>query len=88
VGQEKKDQKIAKKRPKNSTFKPLSTIFVSCLKIQRGARPTAANAHASKLHYLWFDKAGSERSFCILAYECYQNHFTVQQSAEKKLESI
>jgi len=24
------------KRPKNSTFKPLSTIFVPCLKIQGG----------------------------------------------------
>jgi len=24
------------KRPKNTTFKPLSTIFVPCIKIQRG----------------------------------------------------
>jgi len=27
--------------PKNSTFKPLSTIFVSCMKIQGRARPPA-----------------------------------------------
>jgi len=33
-GNGKKDQKIAKKRPKNSTFKPLFTIFVPCMKIQ------------------------------------------------------
>jgi len=36
------------KRPKNSTFKPLFTIFVPCLKTQGGATPPlppAADAH-------------------------------------------
>jgi len=44
----KKDRKIAKKRPKNSIFKPLSTIFVPCVKIQGGTAPLppAADAHA------------------------------------------
>jgi len=48
--------KATKKRPKNNTFKPLSTIFVPCLKIQGGPRspdpghappplPPAADAH-------------------------------------------
>jgi len=40
--QRKKDRKIAKKGrkiAKKSTFKPLSTIFVPCLKIQRGMPP-------------------------------------------------
>jgi len=36
-----------KKTPKNSTFKPLSTLFVPCMKIQGGPRPLAADAHAS-----------------------------------------
>jgi len=35
----KKYRKVAKKPPKNSTFNPLSTIFVPCLKIHRGLRP-------------------------------------------------
>jgi len=30
------------KRPKTSTFKPLSTIFVPCLKIQGGHDPSAS----------------------------------------------
>jgi len=38
-GQRIKGRKIAKKRPKNSTFKPLSTIFVPCMKIQEGHAP-------------------------------------------------
>jgi len=43
---EKKDRtKISKKRPKNSTFKPLSTIFVPCLKIL--PPPPAADAHGN-----------------------------------------
>jgi len=57
----KKDRKIAlsslfhggqrKNRPKNSTIKPLSTISLPCMKIQRGGHgpslPPAANAHAA-----------------------------------------
>jgi len=37
------------KRPKNSTFKPLSTIFVPCLKIQEATAslPPAADAHGT-----------------------------------------
>jgi len=42
----KKRPKNSKKRLKNCTFKHLSTIFVPCLKIQEGARPPAADAHA------------------------------------------
>jgi len=44
--QRKKDRKIAKKA-ENSTFKPLSTIFVPCWKIQGGHGPPfpAADAH-------------------------------------------
>jgi len=38
-GQRKKDRKIAKKRPKNSANKTLSTISVPCMKIQGGPRP-------------------------------------------------
>jgi len=35
-----------KKRPKNTTIKLLPTIFLSCMKIQRGhASPPAADAH-------------------------------------------
>jgi len=33
-GGQQKDRKIAKKKAEKSTFKPLSTIFVPCLKIQ------------------------------------------------------
>jgi len=44
-GQRKKKTKKKQKRPKNSTFKPLLTIFVPCLKIHRGARLPAADAH-------------------------------------------
>jgi len=46
---EKKYRKITKKIPKNSTIKPLSTIFVPCMKIQEGGQgtlPLAADAHA------------------------------------------
>jgi len=35
-GQRKKDRKIAKKRPKNSTIKPLSTKSVPYVKLQGG----------------------------------------------------
>jgi len=45
--QRKKSRKSAKKVPKNSTFEPLSTIFVTCLKIQGGSLPPAADAHAN-----------------------------------------
>jgi len=50
---EKKDRKKAKKWPKNSTFKPLSTIFVLCLKIQgvQGPLPPAADAHVHSAYY-------------------------------------
>jgi len=46
--QRKKDQKIAKQTPKNSAFKPLSTIFLQCMKIQGGGTAPllpAADAH-------------------------------------------
>jgi len=38
-GQWEKSPKNSKNRPKNSTFKPLFTIFVPCLKIQGGHGP-------------------------------------------------
>jgi len=44
-GATEKITKISKKRPKNNTFKPLSTIFVSCLKIQGATAPSPADAH-------------------------------------------
>jgi len=43
---EKKTEKH-QKRPKNSTFKTLSAIFVPCMKIQGGHGPSA-DAHASE----------------------------------------
>jgi len=48
---EKKTENIKKKTPKNSTFKPLSTIFVPCLKTQV-ALPPAADAHVCVYPYL------------------------------------
>jgi len=60
--QRKKDRKTAllshfrevgateKKRPKNGTFKPLSTITVPCMKIQ--ALPPTADAHVSGIYKL------------------------------------
>jgi len=67
--QRRKDRKIAKKKtPKNSTFKPLSTIFVPCMKI-RGAGtaplPPSADAHGfkttgqKKLLNLFYKRSGS-----------------------------
>jgi len=40
--------------PKNRTFKPLSTIFVPCLKIQggHGLLPPAVDAHEYRLRLL------------------------------------
>jgi len=43
----KKDQKIPKKTPTNSTIKPQSTISLQCMKY-RGAT-TAADAHDYKI---------------------------------------
>jgi len=54
-GQRKKDPQV-EKTPKNSTFKPLYTILVPCMKIQgdHGHLPPAADAHAygTKFSYL------------------------------------
>jgi len=51
-GATEKDQKIAKKT-ENSTFKPLSTIFVSCMKIQgKGHGPLAPRCRRPWL--LWY----------------------------------
>jgi len=43
-GNRKKNRKKAKKAEKN-TFKPLSTIFVPCMKIQGAPLPPGADAH-------------------------------------------
>jgi len=40
-----------KNKPKNSTIKPLSTVSVSCMKIQREARALSADDHGYRIHY-------------------------------------
>jgi len=66
---------------------------VSQFKVQYFLQPDRYSKHfvpqrniTSKLPNLWFDKAGSEKSFCILAYGWNQNYFA--SKCGKKMESI
>jgi len=54
-GQRKKRPTNSKKTPKNSTFKPLSTIFVPFIKIQGGhdPLPLATNAHGCVAFFIF-----------------------------------
>jgi len=51
-GQRKKGRKILKKKQKNSTFKPLSTISVPCMKIQGEGACPPSDAHGSSLFFV------------------------------------